>query len=42
MLDKSIPYKEIWMKRPLDLALPDYVLPEGYQLVFYRAGMEKD
>lgn len=42
MLDKSIPYKEIWMKRPLDLVLPDYVLPEGYQLVFYQAGMEKD
>ncbi|HLR91629.1 MAG TPA: GNAT family N-acetyltransferase [Atopostipes sp.] len=38
MLDKSIPYAEVWMTRPRDLKVTEHSLPEGFSLVFYQEG----
>ncbi|MGM9904214.1 MAG: GNAT family N-acetyltransferase [Enterococcus sp.] len=42
MLDKSVPYAEIWMSRPLDLSLPSYTLDTNYHFEMYRPGAEQD
>lgn len=42
MLDKQLPYAEIWMTRPLEEVLPDYPLNEQYHFEKYRPGAEKD
>lgn len=40
MLDKSVPYFEIIMKRPAGLPIESYPLPEGYRFCFYTPGDE--
>jgi len=40
MLDKSVPYFNILMKRPADIEILDYELPEGFKFVMYRPGDE--
>ena len=40
MLDKSIPYKHILMKRPKGSPVKDYVLPNGYSFCNYKDGHE--
>ena len=40
MLDKSVPYLDILMKRPAGTKIPVYSLPEGYRYVLYRPGDE--
>lgn len=43
MLDKSVPYIPFTMIRKPDASpLPTYQLPEGYRIVFYQPGDEKD
>jgi ribosomal protein S18 acetylase RimI-like enzyme len=42
MLDKSLPYAEIWMTRPLHEPVPDVPLAEGFHFGFYEPGAEKD
>ena len=43
MLDKSVPFIPFTMFRPSNApALPEIQLPEGYHLVFYQPGDEKD
>lgn len=42
MLDKTIPYKAIFMQRPAGAPLPAINLPAGYRFGFFRAGDEKD
>ena len=42
MLDKSIPYKHVLMKRPKGTALKPYALPEGFRFTYWRPGDEKD
>lgn len=41
MLDKSIPYKEVWMKRKLTLPILAAALPKGFSFQFYQVGDEK-
>lgn len=41
MLDKSVPYYEIIMKRPAGLPLEQYSLAKDYRFVFYQPGDEK-
>lgn len=38
MLDKSIPYAEIWMKRPRELPVEESSIPNGFSLAFYQEG----
>lgn len=40
MLDKSVPYYEVWMKRPAGEAVPKIELAEGFRFVSYQAGDE--
>ena len=40
MLDKSLPYYSIIMKRPGGAPIPDYPLPEGFSYVMYEPGDE--
>lgn len=40
MLDKSIPYYSVIMKRPSGAPLPDFKLPEGYSFVRFKKGDE--
>ncbi|MCM3749499.1 GNAT family N-acetyltransferase [Paenibacillus pasadenensis] len=40
MLDKSIPYFNIIMKRPSGAPLPSFTLPDGFSFCRYRSGME--
>ncbi|MFC5649536.1 GNAT family N-acetyltransferase [Paenibacillus solisilvae] len=40
MLDKSIPYYNVIMKRPKGTALPQFELPDGYSFERYTSGME--
>lgn len=40
MLDKSIPYFDIIMKREKNSKIIDYDLPVGYKIVFYQYGDE--
>ncbi|MBO0450816.1 GNAT family N-acetyltransferase [Candidatus Enterococcus murrayae] len=43
MLDKSVPFIPFTMFRPSNAtSLPEIQLPEGYQIVFYQPGDEKD
>ena len=42
MLDKSVPYYNILMKRPGDIKVLDYSLPEGFKFVMYKPGDEKE
>jgi GNAT superfamily N-acetyltransferase len=42
MLDKSIPYFNLPMKRKTGTAIPEYVLPEGYTFVPLTVGSEID
>ncbi|MBR3563784.1 MAG: GNAT family N-acetyltransferase [Clostridia bacterium] len=42
MLDKSVPYLNVLMKRKAGTPIPAYSLPEGYSIVHYRKGDEKD
>ena len=41
MLDKSIPYKHIIMRRPAGTPIPPAILPAGYRFVFYQPGDER-
>ncbi|MCX7772751.1 MAG: GNAT family N-acetyltransferase [Clostridia bacterium] len=42
MLDKTLPYYNIIMKRYGGTAIPAYVLPDGYSFTSFREGDEKD
>lgn len=42
MLDKSIPYISICMKREAGTPIPEFKLPSGYAFTFYEPGCEKD
>jgi GNAT superfamily N-acetyltransferase len=41
MLDKSVPYVKILMKRRAGVPVPEPRLPDGYRFVFFKAGDEK-
>ena len=41
MLDKSIPYHEVWMVRSQENPLPSMTLPRGFHFVFYQSGDEQ-
>ncbi|MCH3677232.1 GNAT family N-acetyltransferase, partial [Enterococcus faecium] len=36
MLDKTLPYAEIWMTRPLQQNVPITPLAEGFEFRFYQ------
>lgn len=38
MLDKSIPYAEIWMRRPREIPVEEFFMPKGFSLDFYQDG----
>lgn len=40
MLDKSIPYLNVIMKRPTNIPIPEYDLPHGYSFVWFDKGQE--
>ncbi len=40
MLDKTLPYAEIWMTRPLQLPVPMTPLAEGFEFRTYQKGDE--
>ncbi|MGX7700908.1 GNAT family N-acetyltransferase [Enterococcus mundtii] len=42
MLDKQLPYAEVWMTRPLHEELPSYPLNEQYRFETYQPGAEQD
>ncbi|MCC8165560.1 MAG: GNAT family N-acetyltransferase [Planctomycetes bacterium] len=42
MLDKSVPFKHIMMRRPAGHPLPSWSLPDGYSFAFYQPGDERD
>ena len=42
MLDKSIPFLNVLMKRDAGTPLTEFPLPQGYRFVFYKPGDEKD
>lgn len=42
MLDKSLPFAKLYMKRAADSPLPSYTLPDGFHFSFYSPGDEKD
>ncbi|MCC8116281.1 MAG: GNAT family N-acetyltransferase, partial [Planctomycetes bacterium] len=42
MLDKSVPYKHVLMRRPAGHPLPSWSLPDGYSFAFYQPGDERD
>jgi GNAT superfamily N-acetyltransferase len=42
MIDESVPYIEIIMRRNPGLSLPVHPLPEGYSFKLYEPGNEKD
>ncbi|MBF8807613.1 MAG: GNAT family N-acetyltransferase [Enterococcus lacertideformus] len=42
MLDKHVPYAEIWMTRPIGGVLPNLSLPEGYHFKLYTLGDENE
>ena len=41
MLDKSVPYVDVMMRRDAGVPLPEFPLPEGYRVVRYQPGDEK-
>ena len=42
MIDKSIPYVDILMKREAGTPFPDFPLPEGYRFVLFKDGDETE
>ena len=42
MLDKTIPYAEIWMYRLKDFPVTEQALPEGFHFEFYQEGDETE
>ncbi|MCL2697491.1 MAG: GNAT family N-acetyltransferase [Oscillospiraceae bacterium] len=40
MLDKSVPYVRILMKRKAGVSVPEVSLPDGFKFVFFKAGDE--
>ncbi len=42
MLDKELPYAEIWMSRSTNSKLPSVPLAQGYHFEYYQLGDEKD
>lgn len=42
MLDKSIPYVYVLMRREQGCPVPEFALPPGYRFAFYTPGCEKD
>ena len=42
MLDKSVPYVDILMRRAASEKPPSVPLPEGYRFTFFKAGDEAD
>lgn len=42
MLDKTIPYAEIWMYLPQNIPITEPSLPEGFHFEFYQPGDELD
>jgi hypothetical protein len=42
MLDKSVPYYDVLMKREKGATLPLVALAEGFRFVFYKAGDENE
>jgi len=41
MLDKSIPFAKLYMRRRAGTPIPDHPLPEGFKFVLYKDGDEK-
>ena len=41
MIDKSVPYVEVLMKRKKGTAIPDVKLPAGYNFAYFKKGDEK-
>ncbi|UUZ92768.1 GNAT family N-acetyltransferase [Paenibacillus sp. P25] len=41
MLDKSIPYYNVIMRRPSGIPIPSFELPHGYSIVSFREGQEE-
>ncbi len=42
MLDKQVPYAEIWMVRSIDTEVPSVLLADGYHFEYYQPGDESD
>lgn len=42
LLDKTIPYAEIWMCREREWPVEEKALPEGFHFAFYQEGDERD
>lgn len=42
MLDKTITYYDVLMKREKGCALKEFILPEGYRFVMFQSGDEKE
>lgn len=40
MLDKSIPYLNVIMKRPANITITEFDLPQGYSFVWFDKGLE--
>jgi len=40
MLDKSVPYAGLFMRRTPGASIPAFTLPEGYKFAFFKAGDE--
>lgn len=41
MLDKSVPYIDVMMRRPQGADIPEFPLPDGYSFALYRPGDER-
>ncbi|WP_165003825.1 MULTISPECIES: GNAT family N-acetyltransferase [unclassified Enterococcus] len=42
MLDKTVPYAELWMTRPLEAPVPPIPLADGFHFEYYDSGAEAD
>ncbi len=42
MLDKSVPFKHVLMRRPAGHPLPSWSLPDGFSFAFYEPGNDRD
>ena len=42
MLDKSVQYIDICMRREIGTPVPEFALPDGYRYAFYKPGDEKE
>lgn len=38
VLDKTIPYAEVWMVRPRELPVTEFTMPEGFSIVSFKEG----